>query len=82
MKHHLFFLFLFVSCLSYAQQKVIRLYEGKALESENWNWREQSNESNQWNNTKIVYNVVEPSFTVFPAKSAVNIGTAVMIAPG
>ena len=81
MKHHLFFLFLFVSCLSYAQQKVIRLYEGKALESENWNWREQSNDSNLWN-TKIVYNVVEPSLIVFSAKGQINTGTAVIIAPG
>ena len=81
MKHYLSFLFLLISCLSYGQQKVIRLYEGKAPGSENWNWSEQSNDSNLWN-TKIVYNVVEPSLTVFPAKSPANSGTAVIIAPG
>ena len=70
-----------ISCLSYAQQKVIRLYEGKAPGSENWNWSEQSNDSNLWD-TKIVYNVVEPSLTVFPAKGAINTGAAVIIAPG
>jgi len=46
MNHHLSFLFLLISCLSYGQQKVIRLYEGKAPDSENWNWSEQSNDSN------------------------------------
>jgi len=80
-KQKLALLLLVTSCLSYGQQKIVRLYEGQAPGSENWNWREQSNDSNLWN-TKIVYNVVEPSLTVFPAQGHVNARTAVIIAPG
>jgi acetyl esterase/lipase len=77
-----FLLFLLlISCVCYGQQKIIRLYQGKTPGSENWNWREQSSDSNLWN-TKIVYNVVEPSLTVFPAQGQINTGTAVIIAPG
>lgn len=80
-KQHLVFLFLFISCFSYGQQKVVRLYEGKAPGSETWNWKEQSSDSNAWNK-KVVYNVVEPSLTVFPAQGVINMGTAIIIAPG
>jgi len=80
-KHSLVFLFLFVSGLSHGQQTVVRLYEGKAPGSENWTWREQTSDSNAWH-TKIVYNVVEPSLTVFPAQGKIKTGTAVIVAPG
>lgn len=80
-KHWLVFLFISISCLLYGQQKVVHLYGSKAPGSESWTWREQASDSNAWNK-KIVYNVVEPSLTVFPAQGAVNTGTAVIIAPG
>lgn len=66
-KQWLVFLFLSISCLSYGQQKVVRLYQGKAPGSENWAWQEQTSDSNAWR-SKIVFNVVEPSLTVFPAQ--------------
>lgn len=80
-KHMLAFLFLLVSCFSYGQQKVVRLYQGKAPGSESWTWHEQTSDSNAWN-TKIVYNVVEPSLMVFPGQGKIKTGTAVIIAPG
>lgn len=78
-KHWMVFLFLSISCLSYGQQKVIRLYEGKAPGSESWTWQEQSGE---FSGAKTVYNIVEPTLTVYPAKGTANTGTAVIIAPG
>lgn len=78
-KCSLVFLILFISCLSYGQQKVVRLYEGKAPGSESWNWQEQSGEIS---GARTLYNIVEPTLTVYPAKGTTNIGTAVIIAPG
>jgi acetyl esterase/lipase len=61
-----------------AQQKVIRLYEGKAPGSEKWDWPE---ENKMVFNNKSLYNVVDPTLTVFPAQGT-NTGTAVIVAPG
>src|SRR4029078_4449937 len=73
----------FLAFLYYAgnAQKVIQLYDGKAPGSERWNWEERENSKNMWN-TKMVYNVVQPTLTVSlpPAESAT--GTAVIVAPG
>lgn len=64
-----------------AQDKVIRLYEGAAPGSENWKHQEKENNQNAWQ-TRIVYNVVNPTLTVFePAPGTAN-GTAVVICPG
>ncbi|UWX53884.1 dienelactone hydrolase family protein [Maribacter litopenaei] len=62
-------------------QKELKLYEGTAPGSENWTWEEGLSEKNLFN-TKVVYNVTDPTITVYlPPKSAAN-GTAVIIAPG
>jgi acetyl esterase/lipase/lysophospholipase L1-like esterase len=63
-----------------AQQKVINLYDGPAPGSESWDWSEAVSDSNMAK-TKIVYNVVKPTLTVFPAEGTPN-GTAVVICPG
>jgi acetyl esterase/lipase len=64
-----------------AQEKVIRLYEGPAPGSENWQQEEKTNRSKLWQ-TRVVFNVVNPTLTVFqPAESRAN-GTAVVICPG
>ncbi|HVU07700.1 MAG TPA: alpha/beta hydrolase [Verrucomicrobiae bacterium] len=64
-----------------AQDKVVRLYNGPASDSENWKQTEQENRTNLWN-TRIVFNVVNPTLTVFqPAPDKAN-GTAVIICPG
>lgn len=66
--------------LAYSQER-IPLYSGKAPGSESWDWKEAESSSNGFN-TRLVYNVVEPSITAyFPEKSKAN-GTSVIIAPG
>jgi len=73
-----------LSCFSLAaeaQDKVIRLYDGPAPGSANWKQTEQENRTNLWQ-TRVVYNVVNPTLTVFqPAAGHAN-GTAVIICPG
>jgi acetyl esterase/lipase len=62
-------------------QEVIRLYKGKAPGSETWDWSEKATTKNPINTT-IVYNVSEPTLTVFrPAPGGAN-GSAVIIVPG
>ena len=72
----------FISCFHVvAQEKVIRLYDGPAPGSEDWNRTEQESRTNLWR-TRVVFNVVNPTLTVFqPEASKVN-GTAVIICPG
>lgn len=78
-------IFLFLALLIwpalYAQNKVIRLYTGAAPGSENWNWKEKEMFSPIFN-TQVVYNVVEPSLTVFQPDPARANKTAVIVAPG
>ena len=75
------FLLLGMAAIVYGQRKVVSLYSGTAPGSETWTWKEQSKEASDWG-TKIVYNVVEPTLTVYPAQGSGNSGTAVIIAPG
>lgn len=62
-------------------QQVIKLYEGKAPGSENWNWSEAYLEKTSWN-TPVVYNVAEPTLTVIKPEAGKANGTAVVICPG
>lgn len=69
-------------CFSIAYaQKVIPLYPGKAPGSESWTWKEKEMYSDIWQ-TQVVYNVSEPTLTVYPAPPATANGTSVIIAPG
>ena len=72
---------LFFSPFLRAQQQVIRLYPGTAPGSESWDWQEKENDSNMFH-THVVYNVVNPTMTVFPADAATANGTAAVICPG
>ncbi|QMW06167.1 alpha/beta hydrolase [Spirosoma foliorum] len=74
-------LFLLLSGVAQAQQKEIRIYDGPAPGSENWNWVEKKNNANAIK-LMTVFNVVNPSITVFPADPAVANGTSVIICPG
>ncbi|HEX2533077.1 MAG TPA: alpha/beta hydrolase, partial [Chitinophagaceae bacterium] len=80
-KQRVLFVLLLFSSFSYGQQKVIRLYAGKPPGSEYWNWQEQVSDFGM-PKTQVVYNVVEPTLTLFPAKGSLQTGTAVIIAPG
>jgi len=62
-------------------QKVIQLYDGKAPGSEKWSWEERENSKNMWN-TKMVYNVAQPTLTAYLPSSESATGTAVIVAPG
>ncbi len=80
------FLLFFTLCLmsglsAISQNKIIRLYDGPAPGSESWKQKEAENNDNLWK-TRIVYNVTDPTLTVFqPATGTAN-GTAVVICPG
>jgi acetyl esterase/lipase/lysophospholipase L1-like esterase len=69
-----------MSTITSAQQ-VVPLYPGKAPGSERWDWKEKEIYSDVLHNS-VVYNVSEPSLTVFPAPPATANGTAVIICPG
>ena len=63
------------------QEEVVRLYPGKAPGSEHWTHREAENTSNLWK-TRVVYNVADPTLTVFRPKPEDSVGTGVIICPG
>ena len=69
-----------ISLCSYSQ-KVIRLYAGKAPGSETWTWKETESMNNAFN-TPLIYNVTDPTITVYPADPQTANGTAVVICPG
>ena len=75
-----FILFAFAFSMQ-GQDKVVYLYAGKAPGSEKWDWKEAESDKNIFG-TKIIYNVVRPSLTVFPADPAIANGTSVIICPG
>jgi len=64
-----------------AAEKVVRLYDGPVPGSEDWKQREKESRINLWQ-TRIVFNVANPTLTVFPADPAKANGTAVVICPG
>ena len=64
-----------------AQEKVIRLYDGPAPGSEDWKHTEQESRTNLWQ-TRVAFNVVDPSLTVFQPDAGKANGTAVVICPG
>jgi len=63
-----------------AEPTVVRLYPGAAPGSESWKQKEAENNSNSWQ-TRIVYNVTDPTLTIFKPTVATN-GTSVVICPG
>lgn len=67
--------------VSNAQSRVVSLYPGRAPGSETWAWQEKEQFTKIFN-TQVVYNVSEPTLTVYPADPAKANGTAVIIAPG
>jgi acetyl esterase/lipase len=74
-------LFLVSFCYVYAQDQVVSLYPGKAPGSENWTWNETVMKI-PGTDVRFVYNVSDPTLTVFKADPAVSTGTAVIVCPG
>ena len=64
-----------------SQDKVIRLYVGPAPGSADWKQTEQESRTNLWQ-TRIAFNVVNPTLTVFQPAAGLANGTAVIICPG
>src|ERR1700733_2489046 len=62
-------------------QKQINIWPNPAPGSENWTWQEQL-DSSELTNDLLIYNVVNPSLTFFPANPAIATGTSVIICPG
>ncbi|MDX8341169.1 alpha/beta hydrolase [Draconibacterium sp. IB214405] len=62
-------------------QKVVRLYEGKAPGSEDWNYAEVEF-ANPGTETKMIRNVVDPTLEVYVPEESISTGTAVVICPG
>lgn len=70
------------SCLAgQAPTEVVRLYDGKAPGSESWTHSEKESAQNLWN-TRVVFNVADPTLTVFRPDPPRANGTAVVICPG
>lgn len=82
MNRVLFFIaFVISSAANLQAQKIIKLYNSKAPGSETWNWTEKEMYSNLFK-TQLVYNVAEPTLTVYQPPANIATGTSVIIAPG
>jgi acetyl esterase/lipase len=73
-------IFLLLCPRAVGAQQAIKIWPAVAPGSESWAWGEQVNSSAIANDT-LVYNVTEPTLTVFPASATAN-GTSVIICPG
>ncbi len=73
------FAFLLLS-LSALGQQTIKLYPGKAPGSENWNW--EMKEFTPMPNNRMLFNVTEPTLTIYPAAPGKGNGTSIIVAPG
>jgi acetyl esterase/lipase len=80
MKNKILLVVLFIAVISNAQ-KTIPLYQGKASGSENWNWQEKEMFSEIFQ-TQVVYNVSQPTLTMYAPNKALANGTAVIVCPG
>jgi acetyl esterase/lipase len=63
------------------QQREIQLYEGKPPGSEHWTWKEQKSDKNSVK-VMTVYNVTQPSLTLYAPDAALANGSAIIICPG
>lgn len=81
MKYTIIVILLFISGIAIAQTEVIRLYDQAPAGSENWNWTEQEQFNKTWQ-TQVVYNVTNPTLTVFKPEVGRANGTAMVVVPG
>ncbi len=80
MKKILPLLLLLAGLCTHAQQKVIPLYPGGAPGSESWTYKEQ--EYKPGTKDALVYNVSQPTLTVYPPDAGTANGTAIVVCPG
>lgn len=77
----LLWIVLITTVKSLTAQEVIPLYQGIPHGSEDWTWTEQISTDNAFN-TRVVYNVVQPTLTAYLPPYYLATGTAVVVAPG
>lgn len=80
MKNYSLLIIVFITLFANAQN-VIHLYPNKAPGSENWDWQEKEVYSKAFK-TQIVYNVAQPTLTVYEPHKTFSNGMAVIICPG
>src|SRR5690606_214308 len=73
---------LLMGASTFSQPELIRLYPGKAPGSEEWSWKEEVRQNPDDPQSARIYNVVDPSLTVFKPKEGEQTRTAIIIAPG
>ncbi len=67
--------------LLFAQDRIVRLYDGRAPGSEQWYW-EEAEAAGSGFNAPLVYNVVDPTLSVFLPETLSATGAAMIVAPG
>lgn len=65
----------------HAAEKTVRLYDGPAPGSESWRQKEKESTRNSWQ-TRVVFNVTDPTLTVLLPEPEKSVGTGVVICPG
>jgi hypothetical protein len=81
----IFFFVFALMCNTLSAQDVIRLWDGPAPGSENWTQKETAFKylSPIWNETNVaLFNVVDPTLTVFLPSPEIATGTAMIVCPG
>lgn len=81
MKFFLSISFCLLACISYSQNEIVKLYDQKPAGTESWSWTEQEQFNKTWQ-TQVVYNVTDPSLTVFKPEQGKANGTAIIVVPG
>ncbi|MBR4740527.1 MAG: hypothetical protein IK074_05135, partial [Bacteroidales bacterium] len=81
MKKAIVFLLVVFSALHLGAQEVYKIYEGVAPGAENLNYQELTLK-NVRSGRPLVYNVTEPTITVYRPEKEINTGAAMIIAPG
>mgnify|MGYP000309590872 CR=1 FL=1 len=81
MKNLVVLLLTFCLSLGSFAQEVYKLYEGTAPGSENWTDPELSVPA-PWSGNPLIYNVSDPTITVYRPNKAIDTGAAMIIAPG
>jgi acetyl esterase/lipase len=81
MKHTITLMISLLSMNLLAEPQVVRLYDGPAPGSENWKQEEKENRQNLWQ-TRVVYNVANPTLTLLLPPPSIATGAAAVICPG
>lgn len=81
MKIGILIFFCFIIGKSFSQNEVINLYQQAPAGSEKWDWTEQEQFNKTWQ-TQVVYNVTNPTLTVFKPEPGKANGTALVVVPG